>query len=85
MTMRKIIIRFCNNIESSVRKICNEINIRAGGFLFCVLRVEFSKINKRDVTFIREMRVPYMNRSFETTLDNKPHISLKNFLVYYIN
>ena len=36
MTVRKIFIKFCKNIESFVMK---------------------SKIDKRDVTFIREMRV----------------------------
>ena len=35
---------------------CNEIKKRAGGILV-LCRVEFSKIGKRDVTFIREMRV----------------------------
>ena len=33
-----------------------EINKRAG-WIFVSCRVEFSKIGKRDVTFIREMRV----------------------------
>ena len=46
MTVRKIIIRFWNN----VRHFSNEINKRGGGFF---------KIGKRDFTFIREMRVPY--------------------------
>ena len=43
ITVRKIFIRFCKNIKSFVMK---SINVQ-GGFLFC----------KRDVTFIREMRV----------------------------
>ena len=34
-----------------------EINKRGGGFFLCVWRVEFFKIGKRDVTFIRETRV----------------------------
>ena len=51
MTVRKIVIRFCKNI----RKFCNEINKRGGGF--CLWRVEVFKICKRDFTFIREMRV----------------------------
>ena len=40
------------NIESFVMK---SINVQ-GGFMLC--RVEFLKIGKRDVTFIRERRVP---------------------------
>ena len=52
MTVRNIIIRFSKNIERSVMK---SINMQ-GDFVLC--RVEFSKIGKRDVTFIREMRVP---------------------------
>ena len=58
MTVRKIVISFCKNIESSVRlwKVCNEINKRTGR-IFVLCRVEFSEIGKRDVTFIREMRV----------------------------
>ena len=36
---------------------CNEINKRVG-WIFVLCRVEFFKIGKRDVTFIREMRVP---------------------------
>ena len=52
MTVRKIFIRFCKNIESFVMK---SINMQGGIFVLC--RVEFSKIGKRDVTFIREMRV----------------------------
>ena len=48
MTARKIFIRFC--------KFCNEINKRAGQ-IFVLCRVEFSKIGKHDITFIREMRV----------------------------
>ena len=51
MTLRKIFIRFCKNIKSF-----NEINKRAG-WIFVLCRVEFSIIGKRDVTFIREMRV----------------------------
>ena len=39
-----------------ILKVNNEINKRAGGnFVLCM--VEFSKIGKREVTFIREMRV----------------------------
>ena len=53
--MRKIIIRFCNNIRHS-----NEINKRGGGIFF-LLRVEFFKIGKREFTFIREMRVMAKN------------------------
>ena len=52
MTERKIFIRFCKNIGSFAMK---SINVQ-GGFLFLCL-VEFSKIGKRDVTFVREMRV----------------------------
>ena len=55
MIVRKIIIRFCKNIESFVIK---SILIRAGG-IFVLCRVEFSKIGKRNVTFIREMRVEH--------------------------
>jgi len=44
----KIVIRFCKNIETFVMK-------SVGIFVLC--RVEFSKIGKRDVTFIREVRV----------------------------
>ena len=51
MTVRKFFIRFYKNIESFVMK---SINVQ-GGFMLC--RVEFLKIGKRDVTFIREMRV----------------------------
>ena len=36
------------------------VNVQ-GGFLFCA-RVEFSKIGKRDVTFIREMRVAKISK-----------------------
>ena len=52
MTVKKIFIRFRKNIESFF----NEINKRAG-WIFVLFRVEFSKIGKCDVTFIREMRV----------------------------
>jgi hypothetical protein len=48
----KTVIRFCKNI----RKFCNEIN-KCAGWIFFLCRVEFSKIGKRDITFIREMRV----------------------------
>ena len=40
----------------TVRKFCNEIYKRAG-WILVLCRVEFFKISKRDVTFIREMRV----------------------------
>ena len=50
MTVRKSVIRLCKNIE----KFCNKVNKRGGGFFLC--RVEFFKIGKRDLTFIREMR-----------------------------
>ena len=50
MTVRKIFIRFCKNIESFVMKSIT-------GWIFDLCRVEFSKISKRDVMFIREMRV----------------------------
>ena len=52
MTVRKIIIRFCTKIERSVMK---SINMKED---FYLCRVEFSKIGKRDVTFIREIKVP---------------------------
>ena len=48
----KTVIRFCKNI----RKFCNEIN-KCAGWIFFLCRVEFSKIGKLDITFIREMRV----------------------------
>ena len=41
---------------NSYRKFCNKINKRAGG-IFVLCRVEFSKISKREGTFIREMTV----------------------------
>ena len=49
MTVRKIFIRFC-------KKFCNEIN-KCAGWILVLCRMEFFKIGKRDVTFIREMRV----------------------------
>ena len=49
MTMRKIFIRFCNNI----RLFINEIN-KSGGW-------NFSKLVSMDSTFIREMRVDDLN------------------------
>ena len=52
MTMRKIVIRFCKNIETFVMK---SINVQ-GGFLFFA-GWNFPKIGKRDVMFIRGMRV----------------------------
>ena len=55
MTVIKIVIRFCNNIESFVIK---SINVQ-GDFYF--VQGGISKIGKRDVTFIREMRVPKGN------------------------
>ena len=56
MTVRKIVIRFCNNI----RHFSNEINKRGGGIFFCG-GWNFSKSVSVDSTFIREMRVvaPY--------------------------
>ena len=42
------------------QNICNELNKRARR-IFVLCRVEFSKIGKRDVTFIREMRVDILN------------------------
>ena len=62
MIVRKIVIRFCNNI----RLFSNEINKRGGGIF--LWRVESFKIGKHDVTFIREMRV--MNNSI--TFDSFP-------------
>ena len=62
MTVRNMVIRFCKNIESFVMK---SINMQGGIFVLC--RVEFSKIGKRDVTFIREMRVTHM-KLFEKML-----------------
>ena len=59
MTMRKIVIRLLKNIERFVMK---SINMQ-GEFMLC--RVEFYKIGKRDVTFIREMRVP--SKGFDVT------------------
>ena len=53
MTVRKTVIRFCNNI----RHFNNEIN-KHGGRIF-LWRAEFFKICKRDFTFIREMK--YLN------------------------
>ena len=53
--MRQCSVHSCScpwNIKSSVMK---SINVQGGIFVLC--RVEFSKIGKRDVTFIREMRV----------------------------
>ena len=64
MTMRKIIIRFCKNIESCVIK---SINVQGD---FCLCRVEFSKIGMRDVTFIREMRVNKLYCQFYITSSN---------------
>ena len=52
MTIRKIFIRFCNNI----RHFSNEINKRGGGISFCG-GWNFSKLVSVDSTFIREMRV----------------------------
>ena len=52
MTVRKIVIRFCNNI----RHFSNEINKRGGGILFCG-GWNFSKSVSVGPTFIREMRV----------------------------
>ena len=52
MTVRKIIIRFCNNI----RHLSNEINKRGGGIFFCG-GWNFSKSVSMGPTFIREMRV----------------------------
>ena len=52
MTVRKIVIRFCNNI----RHFSNEINKRGGGIFFCG-GWNFSKSVSVDSTFIREMRV----------------------------
>ena len=54
MTVRRILISFCKNIEGSVRMY--EINKRAGR-IFVLCRVEFSKMGKREVMCIREMRV----------------------------
>ena len=64
MTVRKIVIRFCKNIETFVMK---SINVQ-GGFLF-LCRVEFSKIGKRDVTFIREMRVDKIGNNHNVASD----------------
>jgi hypothetical protein len=52
MIVRKIVIRFCNNI----RNFSNEINKRGRGILFCE-GWNFSKSVSVDSTFIREMRV----------------------------
>ena len=52
MTVRKIFIRFCNNI----RHFSNEINKRGGGNSFCG-GWNFSKSVSMDSTFITEMRV----------------------------
>ena len=52
MTVRKIVIRFCNNI----RHFSNEINKRGWGIFFCG-GWNFSKSVRVDSTFIREMRV----------------------------
>ena len=52
MTVRKIIIRFCNNI----RHFSNEIYKRGGGIFLCG-GWNFSKLVSLDSTFIREMRV----------------------------
>ena len=54
MTVRKIVIRFCNNI----RHFSNEINKRGGGILFCG-GWNFSKSVSVGPTFIREMRVVF--------------------------
>ena len=53
MTVRKIFIRFCNNI----RHFSNEINKRGGGINLCG-GWNFSKSVRVDSTVIREMRVP---------------------------
>ena len=53
MAVRKIFIRFCNNI----RHFSNEINKHGGWISFCGGR-NFSKSVSVDSTFIREMRVP---------------------------
>ena len=55
MTVRKIFIRFCNNI----RHFSNEINKRGGWIAFCG-GWNFSKSLIVDSTFIREMRVLYL-------------------------
>ena len=52
---QKNLLHKCNKREVEGGKIL-EINKRAG-WIFVLCRVEFSKIGKRDVTFIREMRV----------------------------
>ena len=52
MTVRKIVIRFCNNI----RHFSNEINKRGGWISFCG-GWNFSKSVSVDSMFIREMRV----------------------------
>ena len=52
MTVRKIFIRFCNNI----RHFSNEINKRGGWISFCG-GWNFSKSVSVGSTFIREMRV----------------------------
>ena len=51
MTVRKIVIRFWNNIGY----FSNEINKRGAGIF--LWGVEFFKIGKREFTFIKEMRV----------------------------
>ena len=52
MTVKKIVIRFCNNI----RHFSNEFNKRGGRISFCG-GWNFSKLVSVDPTFIREMRV----------------------------
>ena len=48
-------IRFCRNIESFFYKI-----YKRAGVIYVLCWVEFSKIGKRNVTFIRKMRVSTM-------------------------
>ena len=56
MIVRKIVIRFCNNI----RHFSNEINKRGGGISICG-GWNFSKSVSVDSTFIREIKVLKIN------------------------
>ena len=79
MTVRKIVIRFCNNI----RHFSNEINKPGGGIFFCG-GWNFSKSVSVDSTFIREMRV---NNSLELIvliyiLWRKPKMSGRKYAAF---
>ena len=61
---------------------CNKINKHAGG-IFVLCRVEFSKIGKRDFTFIREMRVRGQDKGGEGRV-KKCKVFCKLDLLFFI-